>query len=124
MDSQPKYVRNEMAKCVASVWSPADENQLPHNLVVTRPASDLICDEISKYISEIRNAKFSMTNAEGNVDIYAMCRMCHHRLEDGKCVQIFDAESATSIPISMQIVIFGGIEVQCEYAECAIHQFT
>lgn len=44
------------------------------------------------------------------IDIDAMCRMCHHRFGE-KSVEIFDDESATSMPISVQIKLFSGIEV-------------
>lgn len=45
------------------------------------------------------------------IDIDAMCRMCHVQLDADKSVAIFEDESATSLPVSVQIKIFAGIEV-------------
>lgn len=45
------------------------------------------------------------------VDIDAMCRMCHHQFDADKSVKIFDDELTASLPISVQIKIFTGVEV-------------
>lgn len=56
------------------------------------------------------------SNAEkSKMDIEAMCRMCHHHLNDEKdSVEIWDEETNVSLPVSVQIKIFAGIEVSVQ----------
>lgn len=50
------------------------------------------------------------------IDIDAKCRLCHHQLDDEKSMGIFDDGMTTSLPLSVLIKIFGGIEVSaCEF---------
>lgn len=48
---------------------------------------------------------------KSQIDIDAMCRMCHQHLETDKSVEIFGDDSDTSLPISVQMKIFAGIDV-------------
>lgn len=62
--------------------------------------------------SKNANPKMESIAEKSKVDIVAMCRMCHHQLdEESKSVGIWEEEMAISMPVSMQIKIFAGIEV-------------
>lgn len=48
---------------------------------------------------------------KSEIDIDAICRLCHEQLVTGKSVNIFGDEKSTSLPINMQIWNFAGFEV-------------
>lgn len=59
----------------------------------------------------MENSIMELEFEKQRIDVNIMCRLCHHRLDTDKSVEIFADESSTSLPISVQIKIFAGIEV-------------
>lgn len=57
---------------------------------------------------------------KSNVDIEAMCRMCHHKLDADKSVDIFKTEN--DLTIATQIMVYGGIYDVCVHVHTTKRQ--
>lgn len=79
-----------------------------------RPVPNSLQNSSISDLSRSKNAKLKMERVaeKSIIDIDAMCRMCHHKLDnENESVEIWEDETSVSLPVSMQIKIFAGIEV-------------